>query len=234
MIIITIIVFVLILGVLIFVHELGHFIAAKSLGVRVEEFGFGFPPRLFRLFKKGDTEYTLNWIPVGGFVKMTGQSDFEKVDSTKIKDDPKSFLNKKPWQRLIILVAGVVMNFALAAVLLSVGFVVGLPTAIGDDMPAGAQVRSESIQVIIADADSPADAAGIKSGDTVLRLNDYVPSSVDDVINYVFEHKGEPVQVEIKRGNEILTPSVTPRAEPPAGQGPLGISLARTGLVSFP
>ena len=131
MIVLTIVVFVIILGILIFAHELGHFLAAKSLGVRVEEFGFGFPPRLVRLFKKGDTEYTINWIPVGGFVKMTGQSDFEVEDQDKIKDDPKSFLNKKPWQRLIILSAGVGMNFALAAILLAVGFMIGLPAAVG-------------------------------------------------------------------------------------------------------
>jgi len=234
MILVTIIVFVIILGILIFVHELGHFTAAKSLGVRVEEFGFGFPPRLVRLFKKGDTEYTLNWIPVGGFVKMTGQSDFEKVDQEGIKDDPKSFLNKKPWKRLIILSAGVLMNFALAAVLLSIGFMIGLPAAVGDDMPSGANVYDERLQILTTSPDSPAKEAGITSGDTILELDDYVPESVSDVADYAQEQKGNVIDMKIERGDEVLDVPVEARSEYPEGEGPLGISVAGTGKVSFP
>ncbi|MFC1721341.1 RIP metalloprotease [Patescibacteria group bacterium] len=234
MIVLTIIVFVIILGILIFAHELGHFLAAKSLGVRVEEFGFGFPPRLVRVFKRGDTEYTFNWIPVGGFVKMTGQSDFEVEDQEKIKDDPKSFLNKKPWQRLIILCAGVGMNFALAAILLSIGFMIGLPAAVGPDMPAGAQVKDERIQVLLTDSGSPADEAGITSGDTILALNGSVPETVQGVVDYNTEHKGQTITITIERGDEILDKEVALRADPPKGEGPLGISLAETAKVSFP
>ncbi len=234
MIIVTIIVFVIILGILIFVHELGHFLAAKGLGVRVEEFGFGFPPRLVRLFKKGDTEYTLNWIPVGGFVKMTGQSDFEAVDQEEIKDDPKSFLNKKPWKRLIILSAGVAMNFALAAVLLSVGFMIGLPAAVGDDMPANAEVFDQRLQILLTSAGSPAEEAGLNSGDTILALNDYVPQTVDDVVTYANEHKGQEIEMTVERGDEVFTAPVEARAESPPGEGPLGISVAETGRVAFP
>lgn len=234
MIIVTIIVFLVILGLLIFVHELGHFVAAKSLGVRVEEFGFGFPPRMFRVFKKGETEYTLNWIPIGGFVKMTGQSDFEVEDQDKIKDDPKSFINQKPWRRMIILVAGVAMNFALAAVLLSIGFMIGLPSAVGGDMPAGARVSEGRIQIVGTSETSPATEAGVSDGDIIVSLDNFTPDSVESVQQYVADHKGQEIAVEIKRGQEDLKYDVLARAEHPENEGPLGVSLAHTAMVSFP
>ena len=102
----TAIIFFLILGILVFVHELGHFVAARKNGVAVEEFGFGFPPRIFGV-KKGDTLYSLNWIPLGGFVKIKGENGEDR-------DDPDSFGNKKIWQRAVIISAGVLMNFVLA------------------------------------------------------------------------------------------------------------------------
>ncbi len=233
MIIVTIVVFVVILGLLIFVHELGHFLAAKLLGVRVEEFGFGFPPRIFGI-KKGETDYTLNWIPIGGFVKMTGQSDFEVEDQEKIKDDEKSFLKKKPWKRAIILSAGVGMNFALAAILLSIGFMIGLPSSVDQDLPAGAKISDEQIQILVSQEDSPAKEAGLDSGDAILKIDEMVPKSVEDVQNYVAEHKGEEISIEIKRGEEIFSENLTLRAEYPEDDGPMGISLAETAKVSYP
>ena len=110
MMILTIIVFILILGILIFAHELGHFISAKKAGVRVDEFGFGFPPRIFA-FKKGETTYSLNLFPVGGFVKIFGEEMEEKRSTSK-----RAFYNKPAWERAIILFAGVFMNFLIAAI----------------------------------------------------------------------------------------------------------------------
>ncbi len=233
MIIVTIIVFVVILGILIFVHELGHFIAAKKMGVRVEEFGFGFPPRIFGI-KRGETEYTINWIPIGGFVKMTGQSDFEVNDHGKAKADPRSFVSKKPWRRVIILCAGVGMNFLLAAVLLSIGFMVGLPSAVGDNLPAGARVSDQRIQILAATSGSPAEAAEFRSGDTILSLDEVAPESVVAVQEYVQQSIDRPVTVKIERGTEIIDKEVTPRGDAPEGEGPLGITLAETARVSFP
>jgi regulator of sigma E protease len=128
MILTTIIVFFFILGLLVFVHELGHFIAAKKSGMKVEEFGFGFPPRLFGM-KRGDTTYSLNWIPLGGFVKITG----ENGDTT----DPNAFGNKPAWQRFIVLIAGVVMNVVLAWFLISIALIIGWPSLIqeGEKLP---------------------------------------------------------------------------------------------------
>lgn len=233
MIVITIIVFVIILGILIFVHELGHFIAAKKMGVRVEEFGFGFPPRIFGV-KRGETTYSLNWIPIGGFVKMTGQSDFEVSDHGQAKADPRSFVSQKPWRRVIILCAGVAMNFLLAAVLLSIGFMIGLPSAVGDNLPAGARTTEQRIQILSATPDSPAAAAEFLAGDTILTLDEVSPESVAWVQDYVSDHAGQTVAVKIERGSEIIEKEVTPRLESPSGEGPLGITLAETARVSFP
>ncbi len=233
MILLTIIVFLIILGILIFAHELGHFIAAKRLGVRVEEFGFGFPPKVFGI-KKGETEYSLNWIPLGGFVKMTGQDDFKVLDQKKVGTDSKSFLSKRPWRRLIILISGVGMNFLLAAVLLSLGFMIGLPSAIGDETPNGSRVSDERIQVVMVSPDSPAKEADLKSADTIVKLDDFKPETVSDVQNYIDEHKGTPVFFEISRGSEIIQKEIVPRTDAPMGEGPSGIMLAETGRVSYP
>src|SRR6185503_9009691 len=134
----TIIVFIIVLGQLVFVHELGHFLMAKKAGMKVEEFGFGFPPRLWG-FKKGDTIYSINWIPLGGFVKIKGESgDYRhEADSFAAKSIPKRFA---------VLVAGVVMNLLLAGALFSVGYLIGLPTLLEDGAPEGATVVDEAIR----------------------------------------------------------------------------------------
>src|SRR3990167_5413317 len=105
----TILIFIVVLGVLVFVHEFGHFITAKKAGMKVEEFGFGFPPRLWAV-KRGETMYSINWIPLGGFVKIKGESGEQARD-------PDSFAAKPAWKRFIVLVAGVTMNFLLAGLL---------------------------------------------------------------------------------------------------------------------
>ena len=110
---ITALIFIIIIGVLVLVHELGHFITAKRAGMKVEEFGFGFPPRIFGI-KKGETIYSINWIPFGGFVKIYGESG-------EGADDARSFASKKAGTRAKVIVAGVVMNVILAFVLLSWG-----------------------------------------------------------------------------------------------------------------
>src|SRR3989338_4181771 len=107
---ITLVIFVVILGVLIFIHELGHFVSARIFGVRVEEFGFGFPPRIIGR-RKGDTIYSINWIPFGGFVRLKGEQPGSSIE-------PDSFSAQKPWRRAIILSAGVIMNTVLACLLL--------------------------------------------------------------------------------------------------------------------
>src|SRR3982751_6882881 len=119
--IISLLVFIAILSVLVVIHELGHFLVAKKLGIKVEEFGFGFPPKAFGI-KRGETIYSINWLPIGGFVKLYGEDDAGsgKVtlpkDSQKTvdKDKHRAFYSRSPWQRAAVVVAGVVMNLVLA------------------------------------------------------------------------------------------------------------------------
>ena len=134
----TLLIFGLILGIIILAHEFGHFIVAKKCGMKVEEFGIGYPPRLFK-YKLRETTYSLNLIPLGGFVKIKGEDGGNH-------EDPRSFSAKPKWQRALTLVSGVVMNFVLAAVLISIGYNVGIPSVI-DETTEG-KIRDPKVQII--------------------------------------------------------------------------------------
>ncbi len=222
----TIVVLILILGLLIFVHEVGHFLTAKRAGIKIEEFGFGYPPRIWG-FKKGETIYSINWIPIGGFVKILGENGEEKKN-------PKSFSSKKISTRAFILSAGVLMNLLLAAVLLSVGFMVGIPSANYGDMDDSANFRDEKVQIVAVDQDSPATGIGLDIGDQITMIGGEEVNTLTEVQDVTKEHAGEATEITWKTGGEIHTAVVTPRENPPEGEGPLGISLLEVGLVSYP
>ena len=228
----TIVVFILILGLLIFVHELGHFILAKRAGIKVEEFGFGFPPRIFGI-KKGETIYSLNLLPLGGFVKIYGE---DGQTSTPAKNDKKrAFYNKPISTRAGILIAGVAMNLVLAAFLLSIGYWLGLPAMVDDQTTDLIGARVQITQVAF---DSPANQAGIKMGDIIKELTFaghlLEVSKIEQVQEFVDSHRGEEITVIIQRGDETLEKTLVPRISPPENEGPLGIALARTAIVSYP
>jgi len=134
---VTIIVFLAVLSVLVFVHELGHFITARKSGMTVEEFGFGFPPKIFGFKRKGIV-YSINLIPIGGFVKILGENGEEK-------SNPKSFASRPIWQRAVVLVAGVTMNVVLAIVLFSIAFRIGLPQVLEGNEK---NVINQKVQVV--------------------------------------------------------------------------------------
>ncbi|MCX6730095.1 MAG: M50 family metallopeptidase, partial [Candidatus Portnoybacteria bacterium] len=228
--ILTIIVFLLILGLLIFAHELGHFISAKKAGARVEEFGFGFPPRIFG-FKKGDTTYSINAIPLGGFVKIFGEEEGEKRSDSKF-----AFYNKPIWQRAIILVMGVVMNLVLAVVLLSIVHMLGVPTFVEQEQEAN--YRNIQIQIVEIAKSSPAESAGIKVGDSIISLafgsEKTQIKEIEEVQKFIGFHSGQEIAMEIKRGDETIIKNLTPRVDPPKEEGALGIAMSKTGLVSYP
>jgi regulator of sigma E protease len=289
--IITIIVFVVILGLLIFVHELGHFVVAQRNGICAPEFGFGFPPRMFGIqilrgqkkeiitksesisiaasekefsasdeifeidritpvkkwrfiwgSKDGDDEYekrdkkeinregyetgtiySLNWIPIGGFVKIKGENGDHK-------NEPDSFASKSPWVRSKVLFAGVLMNFILAWFLYSLGYMIGSPE--GSD-------SGDMIQISRVVENSPASEMGLKPGDEILKIQSGLDgqsinlSQISDVQKFISSSKGREVALKIKRGSEYLDLKGTPRINAPEGQGSLGIEMAEVSIVKF-
>ncbi len=222
---VTIIVFILVLSVLVLVHEAGHFFVAKWMGIKVEEFGFGFPPRAFGK-KIGETIYSLNWLPIGGFVKLYGEDEAGggsvriKNQDVRIRNDRRAFISRNPWQRASIVVAGVIMNFLLAVVILSYVYSVkGVP------VPQ---------HVVIADVakGSPAATAGLKKNETVVSIDGRTITSSDDLVSYTKNHLGEKLSLVVTTKNgEKSTLVITPRKNYPSNQGPMGVVISEQVAV---
>ncbi|MCK4781934.1 RIP metalloprotease RseP [Candidatus Parcubacteria bacterium] len=207
-------------------HEFGHFIIAKKFGVRVDEFGIGYPPRIFGK-KYGETLYSLNLLPLGAFVKIYGDEAEPLVQdkSQREKRDPRSFTSKPIWQRALILFGGVAAFWLIAWVLLSFVFVIGVQQGISDEVQSpGAKVLITAIA-----SESPAQEAGLKPGDTIVKFQ-----KVIEVQDFIGGHKGEEIILTIQRGKEIFDVSLVPRISPPEGEGAIGIGLARIAIKSYP
>lgn len=200
---ITIVIFLLVLAVIVLAHEFGHFITAKKSGVKVEEFGLGFPPRIAS-FKRGETIYSLNAIPLGGFTKMSGEED-PKAE--------RSLASKKPWPRLLILAAGSIMNLLLPLVLFSIAFMVPH------------QAYTENAIIGQVSAGSPADLAGIQAGDRIISINGKTIENTADVRRYIYLNLGHEMTMGIQRGSIQKTVTLTPRWKPPENQGAIGIQF---------
>src|SRR4030042_3502647 len=223
-----IVIAIILLGLIIFAHESGHFFAAKLFGVKGEEFGFGFPPRLWGK-KIGETIYSINAVPAGGFVRLLGEDGGESSE--------RSLSSKGPWTRSAVLVAGVFMNVLVAFTLFTLPlafnhFQFEAPTSIPTSgaplnlkFPFGSQ--SESILIVAVDENSPAEKAGIAPPDEVLSVNGKTPSSVSDLQNIVDQNKGKEMILLVRDFNSSRTKAVTlvPRVNPPSDQGPLGVGL---------
>lgn len=219
----AIIIFVLILGVLVLVHEIGHFVTARWMGVSVEEFGVGFPPRLLSI-KRKNTVYSVNLIPLGGFVRIKGETggDQGEVDS---------FSHKSASRRAFILSAGVLMNFVLAFVLLSVGFMYGVPQEITPDMASAA--RSAHILIVEVESNSPAYDAGMRPGDIISTINDFAPKTPDDVIGYIQAHNKEDIRISLLRGSEHVDIQTRPAIYGSHTSPILGIGTIMAGIVRY-
>ncbi len=230
----NIIIFLIVLAILILVHEFGHFIVAKKSGVRVDEFGLGFPPKLFGI-KRGETEYTVNAIPFGGFVKIFGENPDE--DSLHGPDSARSFIHKPKWIQAVIIFAGVGFNFLLAWLLFSVGFMYGLPMS-ADSYPNGATVTNERLLIADVKKDSPAEGAGLKAGDTILSLsvaNEAVGTlDAEHVKEFIVEREGKEITLTYKRAQEELTTSVIPKTGVVGDAPGIGIAMDSVGLVELP
>lgn len=222
----SVIIFIIILSILVFVHEAGHFLAAKAFGIRVDEFGLGYPPRAKKLFHWKGTEFTLNWLPFGGFVKIFGENPDDES-----AHDPKSFVNKNRFAQAVVLVSGVVGNFLIAGVFLALGFMIGMPAPTSLDLPV-TDPRTTITQVL---PNSPAESAGLKSGDQIFsitrgeRAAELTPEGVS---NFVSE-SALPVQITVKRGNDTVTKSVTPAEGIVADRMAVGFGLDTIGTVKL-
>lgn len=223
----AIIIFVFCLGFLIFIHELGHFLAAKKSGIKVEEFGLGYPPRI-RGFKKKGTIYSINALPFGGFVKILGEDGKEK-------DNKKSFASRKPLVRVKILVAGIAVNFIFGMLLLGIGYFVGLPVAVDEGNIA--KVKDINLSILSVSSGSPADEAGVKSGDVVLKVmvgaEEASQLISEDFQSFVKNHQGKELTLVLARGKNILEKKLTGRLNPPEGQGSLGVMIGEVGTLHY-
>ncbi len=220
----TLLLVIVVISLLILVHEWGHFYSARKFGVKVEEFGFGFPPKVISRVKNG-IRYSLNLFPFGGFVKIYGEHG-------EGEDDPQSFMSRPAWQRFIMLAAGVFMNFVLAWVFFSVGSALGVPQ-ISEGETSGVPVS-----IIGISSNSPAEAYGFRFGDQILEMR--APDLSlriefeKDVRDFVNAYKGEEVIITLRRGKEIKEIRAVPRVSFPEGEGPLGIALARLSIAKVP
>lgn len=247
------------LSVLVFFHELGHFIMAKILGVRVEEFGFGYPPRMIGMVLpqknkpkfffgkkipqqyKDQTIYSLNWIPFGGFNKLKGE-----LDSDADKD---SFFQAAWWKKALIGLGGIGMNIILAVFIFSVLYFTGIPKDIDSIEKGGKILRPVGIQIGMVAKDSPADKEGFKMGDIIMDIDGYYFDNVEDIQEHIKTRIGESVALSIKRGKETISHSVEvlpynqvfssslDQVLDEGGDkahGVIGIALSNTVIVAYP
>ncbi len=239
----TLIAFFAVLGLLVLVHELGHFVTARRAGIKVEEFGLGLPPRVFGFYKSAEgqwravglktkeapgTIWSLNWVPLGGFVKIKGEDGGATTQ-------PDSFGNKSILTRILVISAGVSMNIVLAAVILSISLMIGSPQVINEtQLSPLAKVSNVEIRVFQVLEGSPAAYAGISVADTILTVDGQVFSTVVEFQNYFNQKVGEPVKLTIKRGEETLAKEVVPEILVETERSGMGVALLETGLVSYP
>ena len=222
---VTILVFLLILSILVLIHEAGHFFVAKFFKIKVEEFGFGLPPRAFGI-KRGETIYSINWLPIGGFVKLYGEDEAgagkvslpKKAKQTKAKDADRAFYSRPVWQRATVVFAGVFMNFVLAVAIVSFLFsVIGVAVA-GKDVIVDQVVKG-----------APAQESGLKPGDKIIAINNVNITTPDQLVSYTKGHLGEKLVLKVKDSKlNTRTVEVTPRKVYPKDQGPMGVAISQS------
>lgn len=215
----TIVLVIISLSILIFIHELGHFLFAKLFRMPVEEFCIGFPPRILK-WKRGETVYSIGAVPFGGFVKITGENGDEDSFVPVLPDVPRLFSNFGFFQKSAVILAGVSFNIIGGYLALAVLFTTGIP-------------RHLLISGVA--PDSPAEMAGLKSGDIIVRaehLED--PILTASFIEFTSQKKGSEIPLEVLRGKERLSVRVAPRSEVPQGEGALGVELVEIGFDGQP
>ncbi len=216
--------------VLILVHEFGHFIVAKAFGIRVDEFGIGFPPRLLA-FKKGETTYTINALLFGGFVRIFGENPGEG------KSDPRSFSTKSRWAQATVLMAGITFNFLFAWLALSAGYMIGMP--ISADHAGFGTVTGIHTTIVDVQAGSPADKAGVKPEDVIEQVKTgtatlLVGSNADAVQEFILAHQDESILLTVMRNGQEKTLLAKPIEGITPGYKAIGIALGDIGILQLP
>jgi regulator of sigma E protease len=196
--------FVIVFGLVVLAHEAGHFLSARQAGITIQEFGFGYPPRIKTLAVRNGVQYTLNAIPLGGFVRMLGEED---------PTAPGSFASKSAWARIRTLVAGPAMNLLLGVVLFTAAAMMGEQITVG------------RVMVTSVAAGSPAEAAGIQAGDLITAIQGQTVRNTPELVQRTQEVLGQEVSLSLLRGSELLTVRMTPRVQPPAGEGAMGVVI---------
>lgn len=215
--------FILGLIPLILVHEIGHFVMAKVMGVWVREFGVGYPPRIAKLFRWRETDFTLNWLPLGGFCRLEGEQTFAEDQSDADEPSPEALAEaekarkhglyaKPPGKRILIYLGGPIMNIITGWVLAAVIFMTGIPSA----------------RVIISEVSpgSPAAEANMQVDDVIVAIEGEEVQGTGDVSLLTQKHIGALTDITLERGGQTLTVSLVPRTNPPEGQGAMGIIIS--------
>jgi regulator of sigma E protease len=256
----TLIIFILVLSLLVFVHEAGHFLAARAFGIKVYEFAIGFPPRAIGWYRDPETGkrkwlvgkgkdsvkdtvvgeqtqeeypscvYSFNWIPLGGFVRIKGETG-------QFRDEPDSFGYQKAWKRIVVLSAGVIMNFVLAAFLLGIGFMIGLPSdaSIVETDRHARLIGEPQVLVQQVDPNSPAAEAKLKLGDVITMVNGEVITSASGLVAYIEANQDEVITLTVIRGEATVETSITPTyLDGMEDKKRIGFVLADAALVKYP
>ncbi len=217
------IIFIVALSVLVLVHEFGHFFAARKTGVRVE-FGLGLPPKIVGK-KFGETVYSLNWLPIGGFCKLYGEDSTEESIVGQNKNKSESFQYKNPWQKLLIVLGGVLMNLVLAIVIFSIVYtILGVPT------------ERDRVSIVAVSKNSPAEKIGLQEKDIIVGVNQKEIKKSEELIEEVAKYKGGMVMLNVVKngGGEKSSVQIEVRENPPEGEGSMGVAISNTELVKFP
>jgi len=198
-----VVIFFVALSILVLAHEFGHFITAKMTGVKVEEFGLGLPPRIVGKRLWG-TIFSLNWLPIGGFCKLYGEEGSGKGKN--------AFNNKNPWQKLLVVLGGVLMNLVVAVIIFSIVYtILGIP------------LETKKVKIIDVTKSSPAEKAGLKKDDWIIKVGNKEVTKSDQLIEEVAKYSGKTVDLLINE-NQIVVVEV--RANPPEGEGKMGVAVS--------
>lgn len=222
---------ILVLSLLVLLHELGHFLIAKLFGIHVLEFGIGLPPKALKLFKYKETEYTLNWLPIGGFVRLAGEETdptlWERINPLT---HGHMFFAKPAWQRALVILAGVTMNFLIGILMFSVVYAqLGVPKMSGEQVMVSAVTKN-----------SPAELANIQVGEVVVRVEETEIKTSDQFVSLVKDKKGHMISLYLakvdsngRKSDSLRVVEVIPRENPPEGEGSLGVGISTVPIITY-